>query len=196
MSEEDTLSQAELQRRLDLAHAEAEAQIQAAKAEKARLEALAAEAAALRRQKELVRSAAIGRRAQVSILMSEGAVPNYIFQVGSWEEGSARSRGGCDIVTVAVCAVQGRTALSAAAEGGHLTTVLALLKAGSSYDIENQACFRARVCPTSCRCSECLIARGPFFSLPQNNSLPPIVAAASEGYTEVMLLVRPCPVIS
>ena len=78
---EDVLSAEEIEERRKRAEAEAFHVIQEEKERKAREEAAAAAAAQLRRQKEMVRSAAIGRRAQVSILMSEGAVPDFLFEV-------------------------------------------------------------------------------------------------------------------
>ena len=62
---------------------------------------------------------------------AEGALPDFIFE--------------------------GRTALCAAAEGGHLTSVNTLCRAGANYRIVNS-----------------------------NTGLPPIVAAAGEGYTEIV----------
>lgn len=84
---EDVLTAEQLEARRKAAEEEAQAIIRAEKERKAQEEAIAAAKAQLRRCKEMVRSAAIGRRAQVSILISEGAVPNFIFEV------SGRGRG-------------------------------------------------------------------------------------------------------
>lgn len=132
---EDTLTAEQLAERQRKTMAEAERIIREENERKAREAAAAVAAAQLRRQKEMVRSAAVGRRAHVSILMSEGAHPDFLFQVG-------RRAAPCGTVALLHCIepLQGRTALSVAAEAGHLTTVLALLKAGANFTIENQAC--------------------------------------------------------
>lgn len=77
----DTLSAEELEARRLRALAEAEEELRRKKAEEDAIAAAAAAAAALRAQKEMVRSAAIGRRAQVTIILSEGATIDYLVEV-------------------------------------------------------------------------------------------------------------------
>jgi hypothetical protein len=78
---EDTLTAEQLEEQRKRTEADAQLQIHQEKVQKAFEAAVAGAKAQLRRCQEMVRSAAVGRRAQVSILMSEGAVPNFMFQV-------------------------------------------------------------------------------------------------------------------